>query len=1245
VRYKRWQLEAMAEACGLRGSLDLKNSVHCGYLVKLSKDKGVLDKRGRLDNSKVFTPSKEYGTMDLPVDQARTSGVGNNDTMISRHQYTGGHAPRGYLEVSCGDRISRAYQDSDFRWRCEGCGDGLSDPPSHLKNSKRPVKREVEFAGLPVAVEIEIGETKSGVGQDGQEWSHVYQFPYGEILKTEGEDGDPVDVYLGPIEDAPSVFVVHQLDMDGSRDEDKVFLGFQDAEAAEKAYRDHGPAWGFGTMDEMTLDEFRRGYLRANLPAPTHGLQNAGFIEDHDALYARKAMTDRQYAFYIERRKSGQDHLQAYLGSDKDWRESLRNSPELTNPSPRKGESEVDYVSRFMGSDEANRDYPDPKQRAAVAYSMYRSRKENSNMITVTLNGDTYELEIMDSTHVKMRFAGSDKWGIPLHIGQLQPEVMDQLKAKGLADKGNGFLKENTNASRDTLCPKCGSGETVPMGSAGSGEMTCMKCMAIFPEKKNAFGDLTCDDCGTDDGVTEHECKKLGGKRAYCKACYRKLNHDVICENVNSICPTCCGEMVSAVKNDLPVLKCSACGVELTGEQVNEHAEVEPKNSVCPACPHDQSQHSEFGCDAEGCDCVHGEFRREEVKENSEGDTLMRRINTLLDKVESHPCYVEKDGKGGYKSDGEPVSISQMRSVLKDLEKEAKNSKEALKDGEEALRDAERTLAEDKKAVAEDASRLQKAEEYAKSCPPNERAEAKRDVSDAKKDLWNTDPAQVWAGLSREQRRLLCRQTGSFDESAREWKDISGSAKDVLTDVIKERYNVSDPAVKEVMQDLGERAKELKKNADGGIAQASAGYQQAVKTTTAKAEDLPNGDPFARPPCPSCKLPMSMFSQMDVNHEEPLCGNRQCKNFRCNQRGERTNSVKYANEGDRVQRPGQPNMRATVIDVNDPAGTVDVEWADGKRTTEHMSDLEFVNSSKKCECGHAESQHEGGSKMEGPCNVATCKCPRYVELANAEPGYDAEWEWNGNWRMDDVSSPLTLAEATAKAEKIARERDPNSKMGRVRIVEYMSRKPVRVLGNSAGDYVWDHADAARRKRWLNLAGFSETSGMVTKLWAELPADVTRKLSDAAVNNPINSLDNGQFKCPTCGGPVKKLDGYPGGKAYECPKCDETLDLSELKTNAYRPDNPDERDRAFMQADVLKKKVKALYEKQGREPRYLEDDIHQAELKDLEKQLAVAQRRWMDLSSRGNVAEVELEDAVPESQGDREDLGNRKYGSC
>jgi len=43
-------------------------------------------------------------------------------------------------------------------------------------------------------------------------------------------------------------------------------------------------------------------------------------------------------------------------------------------PRPKKGESRSSFVSRYMGSSHAKKKFPSQKQRAAVAYSEWRSK-------------------------------------------------------------------------------------------------------------------------------------------------------------------------------------------------------------------------------------------------------------------------------------------------------------------------------------------------------------------------------------------------------------------------------------------------------------------------------------------------------------------------------------------------------------------------------------------------------------------------------------------------------------------------------------------------------------------------------------------------------------------------------------------------------------------------------------------------------------------------------------------------------
>lgn len=45
-------------------------------------------------------------------------------------------------------------------------------------------------------------------------------------------------------------------------------------------------------------------------------------------------------------------------------------------PKPSKGENISHFLSRFMGSKEAEESFPKAKQRAAVAYSMFKRKRK-----------------------------------------------------------------------------------------------------------------------------------------------------------------------------------------------------------------------------------------------------------------------------------------------------------------------------------------------------------------------------------------------------------------------------------------------------------------------------------------------------------------------------------------------------------------------------------------------------------------------------------------------------------------------------------------------------------------------------------------------------------------------------------------------------------------------------------------------------------------------------------------------------
>jgi hypothetical protein len=121
----------------------------------------------------------------------------------------------------------------------------------------------IKFAGFNISIENKKGSYRSGVDKDGHKWKIFMHNSYGYIRGTEGTDGDHIDVYVGPDEDATSVYIVHQNDpVTGRYDEDKVMLGFSSLYDARQAYLKQYDRPGFlGKITVMPIEEFREKVL------------------------------------------------------------------------------------------------------------------------------------------------------------------------------------------------------------------------------------------------------------------------------------------------------------------------------------------------------------------------------------------------------------------------------------------------------------------------------------------------------------------------------------------------------------------------------------------------------------------------------------------------------------------------------------------------------------------------------------------------------------------------------------------------------------------------------------------------------------------------------------------------------------------------------------------------------------------------------------------------------------------------
>ena len=100
-------------------------------------------------------------------------------------------------------------------------------------------KGHVTIGDFDITIENPAGSIRKGVDADGKEWQTTMANAYGYIKGTESVDGDHIDVFLHSDMDqwnGRKVFVVDQTNRDGSFDEHKVMLGFNDKDEAMTAY-------------------------------------------------------------------------------------------------------------------------------------------------------------------------------------------------------------------------------------------------------------------------------------------------------------------------------------------------------------------------------------------------------------------------------------------------------------------------------------------------------------------------------------------------------------------------------------------------------------------------------------------------------------------------------------------------------------------------------------------------------------------------------------------------------------------------------------------------------------------------------------------------------------------------------------------------------------------------------------------------------------------------------------------------
>lgn len=137
-----------------------------------------------------------------------------------------------------------------------------TNPSDAQKESGNYKKGHIKFGGYDYTIENPKGSTRSGKDADGKEWKVIMHDTYGYIRGKFGKDGDHLDMFINDKADLDNwngdVFVVDQVNPDGSFDEHKVMYGYDSMDDAKNAYlANYSDGWqGLGNITGASKDEF-----------------------------------------------------------------------------------------------------------------------------------------------------------------------------------------------------------------------------------------------------------------------------------------------------------------------------------------------------------------------------------------------------------------------------------------------------------------------------------------------------------------------------------------------------------------------------------------------------------------------------------------------------------------------------------------------------------------------------------------------------------------------------------------------------------------------------------------------------------------------------------------------------------------------------------------------------------------------------------------------------------------------------
>ena len=166
-------------------------------------------------------PLNETNRPTITDNQPALLGINSSDFS------NGKDTDKSAVKQTIGEKVSQAEAETE------------QNPTEAQKEAGNYKKGHVRIGQFDITVENPKGSVRRGTDQNGNSWETTMHNTYGYIRGTEGVDGDHIDVFLTDDIDGWNgrrVYVIDQYNEDGTFDEHKVMLGFNDEDDARNAY-------------------------------------------------------------------------------------------------------------------------------------------------------------------------------------------------------------------------------------------------------------------------------------------------------------------------------------------------------------------------------------------------------------------------------------------------------------------------------------------------------------------------------------------------------------------------------------------------------------------------------------------------------------------------------------------------------------------------------------------------------------------------------------------------------------------------------------------------------------------------------------------------------------------------------------------------------------------------------------------------------------------------------------------------